>query len=73
MLGEPHEISFPQEFFTVKGRLGLNSNKQEGLDPTSGFTGSSVADQFCWSAIAIDRKRNLYYLNHKPRHFTNTS
>jgi len=35
MLGKPHETSFPQEFFTVKDRFGLNS-KQEGLDPTSG-------------------------------------
>ncbi len=35
MLGKPHEISFPQEVFTVKDRFGLNS-KREGLDPTSG-------------------------------------
>ncbi|WP_230681289.1 hypothetical protein, partial [Paracidovorax cattleyae] len=35
MLGKPHEISFPQEIFTVKDRFGLNS-KRESLDPTSG-------------------------------------
>ncbi|MDF3983368.1 hypothetical protein P3W24_13755 [Luteibacter sp. PPL201] len=35
MLGTPHEISFPQAFFTDRDRFGLNS-KQEGLDPTSG-------------------------------------
>lgn len=35
MLGKPHEISFPEETFTVKDRLGLNSER-EGLDPASG-------------------------------------
>ena len=54
MLGKPHETSFAQEFFTVKERFGLNS-KQEGLDPTSGVTVSSVADPFCRLAIATDR------------------
>ncbi len=35
MLGKPHGISFPEETFTVKDRLGLNS-EQEGLDPAFG-------------------------------------
>jgi len=35
MLGKPHEISFPEETFTVKDRFGLNSER-EGLDPASG-------------------------------------
>lgn len=35
ILGKPHEIGFPEEFFTLKDLFGLNS-KQEGLDPTSG-------------------------------------
>jgi len=35
MPGKPHEISIPEELFTVKDRFGLNS-KREGLNPTSG-------------------------------------
>ena len=35
MPGKPHEISFPEERFTVKDRFGLNS-KREGLNQTSG-------------------------------------
>lgn len=35
MPGKPHQISFPEETFTVKDRLGLNSER-EGLDPASG-------------------------------------
>jgi len=42
MLGKPHEISFPQEFFTVKELFGLYS-KQEGLDPTSGGLPSALS------------------------------
>jgi hypothetical protein len=34
MLGKPHKTSFPEETFTVKDRLGLNSER-EGLDPAS--------------------------------------
>jgi len=33
MPGKPHEISFPEERFTVKDRFGLNS-KREGLNRT---------------------------------------
>lgn len=33
MPGKPHEISFPEETFTVKDRFGLNS-KREGLNQT---------------------------------------
>lgn len=33
MPGKPHEISIPEELFTVKDRFGLNS-KREGLNPT---------------------------------------
>ena len=35
MPGKPHEISFPEETFTVKDRFGLNSER-EGLNPASG-------------------------------------
>ena len=35
MPGKPHEISFPEETFTVKGRFGLNSER-EGLNTASG-------------------------------------
>ncbi|WP_162998365.1 hypothetical protein [Xanthomonas axonopodis] len=35
MLGKPHKTSFPEETFTVKDGLGLNSER-EGLDPASG-------------------------------------
>jgi len=34
MLGKPHKVSFPEETFTVKDRLRLNSER-EGLDPAS--------------------------------------
>lgn len=34
MLGKPYKTSFPEETFTVKDRLALNSER-EGLDPTS--------------------------------------
>lgn len=47
MLGKPHETSFPQEFFTVKDRFGLNS-KQEGLDPTFG-----AYRQFCRRPVLL--------------------
>lgn len=36
MPGKPHEISFPEESFTVKDRFGPDS-KREGPNPTSGF------------------------------------
>lgn len=35
MPGKPHEISFPEETFTVKDRFGLNSER-EGLNPPPG-------------------------------------
>ncbi len=35
MPGKPHEISFPEERFTVKDRFGLNS-KRESLNQTFG-------------------------------------
>ncbi|HCL3427712.1 MULTISPECIES: hypothetical protein [Pseudomonas aeruginosa group] len=35
MLGKPHETSFPEETFTVKDGLGLNSER-EGLNPAPG-------------------------------------
>ena len=35
MSGKPHEISFPEETFTVKDRFSLNSER-EGLNPASG-------------------------------------
>jgi hypothetical protein len=35
MPGKPHENSFPEETFTVKGRFGLNSERK-GLNTASG-------------------------------------
>ena len=60
MPGKPHEISYPEERFTVKDRFGLNS-KREGLNQPPVITVSSTVNRFCWPTIATDSCRDVFY------------
>lgn len=59
MPGKPHEISFPEEAFTVKDGKSLNSER-ECLNSASILTVSSTVNRFCWPAIASDSCRDVF-------------
>lgn len=59
MPGKPHETSFPEQTFTVKDGLGLDSER-DGLNPASVLTASSTANLFCWPAIVTDSGRDVF-------------
>lgn len=46
MPGKPHETSFPEQTFTVKDGLGLDSEREVLIQP-SVLTASSTAKLFC--------------------------
>jgi len=59
MPGKPHKTSIPELIFTVKDRFGPDS-KQEGLNPTLGFTANLAVNLFCCPAIATDSCRDVF-------------
>ena len=59
MPGKPHEISFPEETFTVKDGKSLNSER-ECLNSASILTVSFIVNLFRWPAIATDRCRDVF-------------
>lgn len=60
MPGKPYETSIPEKIFTVKDGKSLSSER-ECLNSALIFTVSSTVNFFCWSAIATDRCRDVFY------------
>ena len=60
MPGKPHGASVSEELSTVKDRFGLNGEQESLESDFRELTVSSVAEPFCWPAIAIDSLRDVF-------------